>query len=212
MINLTDSSFHTNRTWNKPINWDSLPSNSSKLVELFDLDGYRLTELESYYADANNHPVVKHGHEMCLRQDWFVEEEEVTSGPHLNHAFLFERKGYDGEALEQLQKFGQENNLIFKLANYKGKWGLDFDMDYVDSSGHSAELLHFESNSFDFSEIDMIKQEVEQVVANTDWTFAAKKILARKAEWVNLDLVEQSKWKTDFFGLPAERFKMNAWE
>ena len=24
--------------------------------------------------------------------------------------------------------------------------------------------------------------------------------------------IAQSKWKTDYFGLPAERFKMNAWE
>ena len=123
IIFLTENEFHTNRTWNKPINWDSLPSNSSDLVELFDQNGYRLTKLESHYAGANSHPTVKHGHEVCLRQDWFVGDE-TTSGPHLNHAFLFERKGYEGEALDQLQKFAKENNLINKLVNYMGKCGV----------------------------------------------------------------------------------------
>ena len=211
MITLTENQFHINRTWTKPINWDSLPSNSSDLVDLFDQNGYRLTKLESHYAGANSHPFITHGHEICLRQDWFVKEEK-TSGPHLNHAFLFERKGYEGEALDQLQKFAQQNNLIHKLANYVGKWGVDFSIDYVDSLGNSMEILHFEYDSYSIKEIQEIKEMVEENVAKVDWDFAAQAVLEKKHEWINLDFFEQSKWKTDYFGLPAERFKMNAWE
>lgn len=211
MIKITDNTFHANRTWSKAINWDGLPSNSSELVELFDQNGYRLTKLESHYAGANNHPTVKHGHEVCLRQDWFIGEQ-VTTGPHLNHAFLFERKGYEGEALDQLQNFAKENNLIYKLANYTGKWGVDFSMDYVDSFGNSMELLHFEYDSYNFSEIQNIKGIVEETISKTDWEVAARYLLLRKYEWINLEFFEQSKYKTDYFGLPAERFKMNAWE
>lgn len=211
MIKPTNVLFYTNRTWKKPINWDNLPSNSSELVELFDQNGYRLTKLESHYAGANNHPTVRHGHEVCLRQDWFVGDE-ATSGPHLNHAFLFERKGYEEEALDQLQKFAKENHLINKLVNYIGKWGIDFSMDYVDTFGNSMELLHFEYDSYNLNEIQEIKGITEEKIANTDWEAAARYLMIRKYEWINLEFFEQSKYKTDYFGLPAERFKMNAWE
>ena len=208
---LTENQFHTNKNWSKPINWDSLPSNSSELVELFDQNGYRLTKLESHYAGANNHPFVSHRHEICLRQDWFTGGE-ATTGPHLNHAYLFERKGYEGEALEQLKKFAQENNLIHKLVNYKGKWGIDLSVDYVDALGNSMELLHFEYDCFDLNEVQEAKGKVEETIAQVDWEAAAKYLMIRKYEWIGLDFFAQSKYKTDYFGLPAERFKMNAWE
>lgn len=211
MITLTDNKFYTNRTWTKPINWDSLPSNSSELVELFDQNGYRLTKLESHYAGANGHPTVNHRYEVSLRQDWFVDDKPST-GPHLNHAYLFERKGYAAEALEQLKEFAKENHLIHKLVNYKGKWGVDFSMDYVDSKGNSMELLHFEYDSYSFSEIQDVKGIVEETLARTDWDLVAQILLEKKHEWIDLEFFEQSKYKTDFFGLPAERFKQNAWE
>jgi len=211
MIKLTDNQFYSNKTWNKPINWDSLPSNSSDLVELFDQNGYRLTKLESHYAGANSHPFVSHRHEICLRQDWFVGEEK-TSGPNLNHAFLFERKGYEGEALKQLREFAEQNNLIYKLVNYTGKWGIDFSMDYVDSSGNSMELLHFEYDSYNLNEIQDVKGIVEGTISKADWEAAAKYFINHKNEWINLEFFQQSKYKTDFFGLPEERFKINAWE
>jgi hypothetical protein len=211
MITLTESQFHKNKTWIKPINWDSLPSNGSELVELFDQNGYRLTKLESHYAGANSHSTVNHRYEVSLRQDWFVDDKPLT-GPHLNHAYLFERKGYAGEALEQLKEFAKENHLIHKLVNYKGKWGVDFSMDYVDSRGNSMELLHFEYDSYNFNEIQDIKGIVEETLARTDWDLIAQILLENKHEWIDLEFFEQSKYKTDFFGLPAERFKQNAWE
>ena len=211
MITLTDNQFHTNKTWIKPINWDSFPSNSSELVELFDQNGYRLTKLESHYAVANNHSTVNHRHEISLRQDWFVEDKPLT-GPHLNHAYLFERKGYEGAALEQLKKFAKQNNLIYKLVDYRGKWGIDFSMDYVDTFGNSMELLHFEYDSYDMQEIQDIKGIVEKTISKVDWDAAARYFMIRKYEWINLEFFEQSKYKTDYFGLPQERFKMNAWQ
>lgn len=211
MITLTDNQFHINRTWTKPLNWDSLPSNSSELLELFDQNGYRLTKLESHYAGANNHLTVNHRHEVSLRQDWFVDDKPLT-GPHLNHAYLFERKGYEAEALEQLKEFAKQNNLIHKVINYRGKWGIDFSMDYVDTFGNSMELLHFEYDSYFISEIQEIKGIAEEIIAKVDWEAAARYFLLRKYEWINLEFFEQSKYKTDYFGLPAERFKINAWE
>lgn len=212
MITLTANQFHSNKTWHVPLE-DDLPApiQHPEWIDIFDQNGYRLTKLESYYAGANNHAFVRHGHEICLRQDWFTGEKILT-GPHLNHAFLFERKGYSGEALEQLKDFAKQNNLVNKLVNYKGKWGVDFSIDYVDSKGSSMELLHFEYDSYSLSEIKEIKDVVEEKVVAIDWDWAAQIIMEKKHEWIELDFFEQSKWKTDYFGLPAERFKMNAWE
>lgn len=212
MITLTSNQFSTSRTWSKPIEHElTAPIEHPDWIDIFDQNGYRLTKLESHYAGANNHPTVKHGHEVCIRQDWFVDKKVLT-GPHLNHAFLFERKGYEGEALEQLKEFAKKNNLIHKLINYRGKWGVDFSMDYVDSQGNSMEIIHFEYDSYYINEIEEIKEIVEGKMLSTDWELATKLVLERKDEWINLEFFDQSKWKTDFFGLPAERFKCNAWE
>lgn len=212
MITLTANQFHKNRTWLIPLEQD-LPVSIQhpEWVDIFDQNGYRLTKLESYYAGANSHAFVRHGHEICLRQDWFTEEKVLT-GPHLNHAFLFERKGYSGEALQQLESFAEQNNLVHKLINYRGKWGIDFSMDYVDSMGNSMEIIHFEYDTYYHEEVEEIKEIVEERMLALDWNDAAAEVLKRKDEWIGLEFFDQSKWKTDFFGLPAERFKCNAWE
>jgi hypothetical protein len=74
------------------------------------------------------------------------------------------------------------------------------------------ELLHFEYDSYSFSEIQDVKGIVEETLARTDWDLVAQILLEKKHEWIDLEFFEQSKYKTDFFGLPAERFKQNAWE
>lgn len=212
MITLTNSQFYTNRTWDKSLEYDiPVTIQHPEWVDIFDQNGYRLTKLESHYAGANNHPTVRHGHEVCLRQDWFADNKPLT-GPHLNHAYLFERKGYEGEALEQLKDYAKQNNLINKLINYRGKWGVDFSMDYVDTFGNSMELLHFEYDSYNYQEIQNIKGIVEETISKVDWEAVARYFMIHKNKWIDLEFFEQSKWKTDFFNLPAERFKMNAWE
>jgi hypothetical protein len=56
-----------------------------------------------------------------------------------------------------------------------------------------------------------IKGVVEETILKVDWEFAAKTLISKKDEWINLGFFEQSKYKTDFFNLPEERFKMIAW-
>ena len=212
MITLIDNQFYSDKTWSKPLEHDiSIPIQHPEWVDMFDQNGYRLTKLESHYAGANNHSTVNHRHEVSLRQDWFVDEKPLT-GAHLNHAYLFERKGYDKEALKQLKEYAKQNPMVNKLINYKGKWGVDFSMDYVDSQGNSMEILHFEYDSYYIGEIEEMKGKVEEKLSRVDWNWAAELILNKKSEWINLEFFEQSKYKTDFFGLPAERFKQNAWE
>lgn len=212
MITITDQEFYLNKTWDKPIPpYNPEVFKSNQWVELFDQNGYRLTLLEQEYSTANNQLFVLHRDEKSIRKTWMTDQSNTT-GVHLNHAFLFERKGYSGEALEQLKELAKINNLVNKLVNYKGKWGIDLSVDYVDESGNSMELLHFEYDGYELQEIQEMKSIVEQKVVAIDWTLAAKNMIERKSEWIDLEFFQQSKWKTDYFGLPIERFKVLAWE
>lgn len=73
------------------------------------------------------------------------------------------------------------------------------------------ELLHFEYDSYSIDEIQEIKGLAEEIIAEADFEAAARYFLIRKYEWINLEFFAQSKYKTDFFRLPEERFKVNAW-
>jgi hypothetical protein len=84
-------------------------------------------------------------------------------------------------------------------------------MDYVDRSGNAFEVLHWEWDSFDYEEIQAVKLEIEPVLKAIDWQDAAQNILAKKAQWHDLDFFAQSTWKCNYFGVPEERFKMVAW-
>ena len=212
MIAITDQEFYPNKTWDKSISFsDPEAFKSSQWVELFDQNGYRLTPLEQEYSIVNNQRFVFHRDEKSIRKVWMTDQSSTT-GAHINHAFLFERKGYSGEALEQLQKFAVVNNLIHKLINYRGKWGIDFSIDYVDETGNSMEILHFEYDGYELDEIQRMKGKIEDIVVTVDWALAAKNMVKRKSEWIDLEFFQQSKWKTDYFGLPTERFKILAWE
>ena len=93
---------------------------TADLINLFDQNGYDLTELEQYYAKANVNPGMPHRYHKALKQDWFTQEEKTT-GAILNHSLLFERKGYTGAALDQLKDWAKKNNLIYKLIAIRPK-------------------------------------------------------------------------------------------
>jgi len=45
-----------------------------------------------------------------------------------------------------------------------------------------------------------------------DWQDMALRLLDRKSEWHHLGFFEQSDYKTNFFGIEKERFKMVLWK
>jgi hypothetical protein len=214
MLSVTKNKFDTNGYWSNPIPVDIAfgnPTISSKYVELFDQNGYDLTILETLYASANQHPYISHRYKQCLKQEWFVQDEK-NEGAVLNHAYLFERKGYEGAAAEQLQKWCRKNPTLYKVLKYRPKWGIDFSMDWVDMDGNVFEILHFEYDGFDYKEIELVRKKLEKHLLSIDWDTAGKDLLKRKSEWHHLGFFEQSEWKCNYFNIIPERFKMVAWE
>jgi hypothetical protein len=211
MITLTSNQFDANGYWDKPIE-KMLYQPTIEDLDLFDQNGYDLTPLEQHFAYSNRTNPKKHrDHLRALKDDWFTQQHTIE-GAHLNHSLIFERKGYTGAALKELEHWAKKLPLVNKVIALRPKWGLDFSMDYADREGNSFEVLHWEWDSFDYKEICAVKESIEPILASIDWHDAAQQILDHKQEWHHLDFFAQSRWKCQYFGIPEERFKMVAWQ
>lgn len=208
-LSVTSSQFNSNPYWETPLGMNrAFPYVSH---DLFDQNGYDLSLIEKMYADRNDTHYENHRtHRTAIRHKW-LEQSYKHEGAVLNHALLFERKGYTGRALDQLKEWAKSYPAYYKLINIKPKWGLDFSMDYYDSEGNTFEVLHWEYDGFEFNEINDKKLEVEQQLISIDWDDAAKEILKRKNEWYSLDFFQQSDYKCKYFGIGSERWKMVIW-
>lgn len=209
-LQLTEFKLNPDPYWRNPISWDQIPR--AHWVSLFDQNGYDLTTIEIEYSKVNGHAHSEHRNytHVALKSPWFTQPCTHT-GAVLNHALLFERKAYAGEALEQLTTWAARMPLLYKVIQIRAKWGLDFSLDWVDTEGNVFELFHYEFDSFDYEEIANLKPQLEQKFLHMDWPAAAQELIRRKAEWHHLGFFEQSDYKCAFFGLPSERFKMVTW-
>lgn len=208
-LRLTACEFNPNPYWDLPLDGRIVPQ--YVVSDLFDQSGYDLSYVEQLFADKNNAYKEKHKvHRVALRKAWMLQDPK-KEGAVLNHALLFERKGYIGEARQQLKRWAGDQPVYYKMINIKPKWGLDFSMDYYDRDGNTFEVLHWEYDGFDYNEINDKKLEVEQRLVSIDWDDAAKEILKRKDEWYSLDFFKQSEYKCNFFGIGNERYKMVVW-
>lgn len=209
-IKISSATFDQTSHWNNTIfGYDVFSSIYS--VNLFDQNGYHLTPIEQLYAAENGYPLNIRRHETVIRKPWLTWEGQKT-GPHINHSDLFERKGYSGEALEQLKYYAKDNNLLWKIIKMKPKWGIDISIDYVDDEGNVFEVFHYEWDSFEYEPIAERKAAIEQFVTVQDWDMHAKELLKRKSEWFDLDFFGQSKWRTDYYNIPPEKFKHIIWD
>lgn len=209
-LTLTDAKLDPNPFWS--IALDSNIKLGPELLDIFEQNGYEMTEAEQMYAAANGAFLKKHyPQQHCLKNQWMTMPL-VTEGPHLNHCLLFERKGFIGEALAQLKEQANTNTLLYKLIKLKPKWGFDFSMDYTDKEGNVLEVFHYEYDGFHFDEINEKRIKYEPILLSIDWADAAKKLIARKSEWSHLEFFEQSAWKCKYFGFDNERWKMVVWD
>lgn len=208
-LKLTDNQFNPEACWEVPL--DSVKPLSFSDTNVFDQNGYDMCSIERLYAGKNmSHHEGIRNHRYAVSQSWMTQSYK-REGAVLNHSRLFERKGYTGRALEQLNRWAKDFPIYYRLVNIRPKWGLDFSMDYYDSEGNTFEVLHWEYDGFDYDEINDRKLEVEQQLMSIDWDDGAKEILKRKDEWFSLDFFAQSDYKCNYFGVGSERWKMVVW-
>lgn len=207
---LTDNQWDPEGYWHTPLPGYFTPKIHH--LELFDQNGYDLTELEKLYAEVNLTTVESHrSHRTAVKRTWFDQADKIE-GAILNHSLLFERKGYQGDALGQLRQWAKHFPRIWQLIRLRPKWGLDFSMDYADRQGNCFELLHWEYDGFEHDELLGVKESVEPILKGIDWELAAHSLLSKKDKWHHLDFFAQSEYKCKYFGIVKERFKMVAWD
>jgi len=208
-ISKSKNTFNSQGTWGTAIEQMHCPN--ADMLHLFDQSGYDLCPLEQEYAKKNIGEADFVRYRRAIAKPWF--ESHTTSGPHINHSYLFERKGYHGYALEQLGHWAEGNHLIHKMTQLKPKWGIDISLDYVDNNRYNTmELFHYEWDSNSLDEVLAKKEEIEEIVFSMDWQEFADFKLKYKDEWKHLDFVGQSKWTTEQLKLPKEQFKLVTWQ
>jgi len=202
-------SLHRQACFAKPTqNLETLKDKNS--VNLFDQNGYHLTKAEQAFLVSNGFNPIERRHEDCLRYDWLTWDKR--DGAHINHSDLFERKGFAGEAKDQLEEVARDHNpMLYKLIKMKPKWGIDISIDYV-SPDAVFEVFHYEWDSFEYDTVTEKKIQIEQFVMNQDWDDVAITLWKKKDEWYHLDFFDQTKWRTDYFGLSPEKFKNVIWD
>jgi hypothetical protein len=191
----------------------------TELLELFDQEGYVMTTLEQYFADASGEELSKHYEDQtCLKRSWIVKDpvplegaETPFEGAYLNHSLLFERRAFAKGALEQLNEWVPYNVQLYKLIKLRPKWGIDFSVDYADREGNVMEVIHYEHDEFFFDDIEARRERVENIFLTTDWNDVAKQMLKRKEQWAHLDLFAQGDWKCAFLGIPTDSQKKISW-
>lgn len=179
-------------------------------IKFFDQSGYALCTLEIMYAIANHSYINANREKQGIYKPWILLDNKI-SGVHINHSWLMDRKGYAGEALEQLESWCKDYPILYKIIKLKPKWGIDISFDYVDEKGNVMELFHYEWDSHILDEVLDTKEKIEKIIFDTDWDYFAKMKLKRKNEWVGLDFIAQSKWTTETLNLPPENFKIVPW-
>ena len=115
--------FCTKPFWTIPISNVSFLQHPS-CVSLFDHNGYDLSPLEKMYSRVNSSVTLKRyrGTHSIMKKDWFTQPRK-NKGVVLNHGMILERKGYGGEALQQLTFYSKMNPMLQKIICFQTKWG-----------------------------------------------------------------------------------------
>mgnify|MGYP001569487256 CR=1 FL=1 len=210
-LKVTSNTLDKEAFWTKPVPFDILNNLSFDELALFDQNGYDMSRAEQIFSFYNGHVAKEHRHRSTNKQVWMVDEDKSEVYAHINHCDIYQRRGFAGDALEQLQEKAKKMPVYYKLIRMQPKWGVDISIDYVDTNGNVFELMHFEWDDVIYGNVMDKKYKVELIIANTDWDSTAKEMLERKKEWIDLDFFSQSSWKQQFWGLPKEQFKEVIW-
>lgn len=214
-IALTNHKFCELGYYSEPIPWYDLDPPSEKYFKCFDQEGYDLSNIEILYAIENSFDIRLHRKNETLSKIWFTQDKTLE-GAVLNHGILFERKGFQGRAFDQIMKWSEENPLFWSLIQMKPKWGIDLSIDYyspiqLDQTRQVFECFHYEWDSFHLNETKEMKSVIEELVSKTNFNEMGSKLLDLKHEWYPLDYFARSKFRSDFYKISLERFKMVPW-
>ena len=121
-LHLTDNKFNTNPYWSERIK-SIFACPPKTVVELFDQNGYDLTSWNNYmlWPTVSYHTNTGTGSHHTT-SDWFTADD-TEYGPHINHAYMFERKGYSGRCIESVGKLGSIQTTLLQTDSHETQVG-----------------------------------------------------------------------------------------
>lgn len=165
--------------------------------QYYDKDGFELTLAEQKFYDAMGYPIYYGAlNHTCWQEQWFFigTNDKLL----LDHCLILHRADFSGYALEQLQQLKKEIPQASFLINCKRKWGFDFALDGIDSSGDCFEVVHIEYDNLMYDKFCDQLEKTEKQIYNIDWFDAARRIELNKDKWQHLKGFEQNHWKAEY--------------
>jgi len=167
----------------------------------FDRDGFELNELEQAlykrnFININEH----HLNKIASHVTWIEHTKNDDSRLLIDHSCIQQRHNYIGEVREEIQIASHSRRELKKLLAIIPKWGIDFNLDYIDEN--VMELFHIEVDRLSYDDIMEVKERAEVLIFDTDWVEVAKIFNKKRSEWQHLPADDQIEWKVNYLGWP----------
>ena len=189
---------HQIHLMSNPSCYKAISNISSEDFKYYDKDGFELNRAEQKFYSAMDypiqHPILNH---TCWQEPWFELEEDVERLV-LDHSMFLCRCNYERDAAEQLEELKKTVITADYLLRSRRKWGFDFALDAVSSSGSVYEVLHVEYDNYDYETFKNRMICFEYAVRHTDWRDAAHRVWNLRDQWQNLTGFDQNHWKAEY--------------
>lgn len=195
-IKVLQSSYDQRTHWNWDIDRKDPPTRS--MLCPCDIEGYLLSKLETEYSWINGGKTqsdANHTYHL-LRSTWMSQSGEGDVS--LDHAWLYERKGFDGAAKKQIENWCGTIPLVGKLLRIQPRWGFSVCLDHADDEGNLFEIFHRSADGTNLDEIESSRERIARLVSQVDWKLVARDMLKRRREWETLPKDGQRSWKNEF--------------
>lgn len=169
------------------------------LFRNFDKEGYLLTEFEKVSYVESKIPLQYYMGGYTATFPWFVQSQELEdSSVYIDHSLRLYRFGLNDEAKDNIRQYFHRCHLVANLVNLVPKFGLDIQIDYVDSDCNVAEIFHLERDYRDVNTYEEAMALWEYKLQDIDWEFVAKRVIERKTEYAHMSGMEQANWKVSY--------------
>lgn len=171
----------------------------TKNVWYYDKDGFELTKLEQEFYKVSGFGIFLNDclNHCCWQEPWF---ELSDNNFILDHSLVLHRCSFTGDARQQLLESVKKVPRLSYLLKSLSKWGLDFNLDYIDNEGKLTEVIHIEVDMKNYHDFLQRKEELENFVLSTDWKHVYKFLDLNRNKWECLVGFEQNDWKARQLG------------
>lgn len=186
---ISDVTYDSRSHWSWDIDRKDVPK--AEMICPCDVDGFVLSKLEVEYSWINASRAYS-DLSPCgrmLRRDWMKQIGEGTV--YLNHAWIMERKAYDGAARRQIESWSRSTPILGKLLQINPKWGFSISIDYADTDGNVYELYGITCSGNELGGMELSKRNTEQLVSSVDWDKTARRVLDNRSNWMALPHEQQ---------------------